>query len=142
MGQKEKCHQKQRKTTRKSRRANSRPNDARCKAVAVENADYLSLIGKTKSKVKRNQLIEYASREQINAIAECIDNVLRGIVPLSGKEINYLRRYKTPMRLVSNKRVPLKEKKSTLKQRGGFLTALLPIAASVLGPLLGRLFGG
>ncbi len=127
------------------RRRSARPadyEDARCKSTAVEHADYLSLIGKTKSKCKRAQLIEYASKEQINAIAECIDNVLRGIVPLNGNETKYLRKYKRAMRIVGDKKIPMKEKKRTLKQSGGFLSALIPIASAILGPLLGGIFGG
>ncbi len=94
-----------------------------------------------KNKRYRDLLLDIASKDQINAIAECIDNVLHGAVPLSGKDIARLKRYKGPMRNVCDHQVPVQIKKEILKQSGGFLSFLIPLALSVIGPLVKGLSG-
>ena len=106
---------------------------------AIVNTDYLSLIGKTKNKGKRAMLIDYANKEQIEAIAECIDNILQGNVPLTKKETTKLKKHKKAMRVVSDRHSPVKHKRNVLKQDGGFLSTLIPIAVSALGSLVSSL---
>ncbi len=108
---------------------------------AAKHIDYLSLLGKEKCKRRRDLLLDYASKEQIYAIAECIDNVLRGVVPLKQDQLRRLKKYKTPMRHVSDRRTPVVTKRETLKQKGGFLGALIPLAVSAIGSLIGGLTG-
>ena len=106
---------------------------------AMVHTDYLSLVGKTKSKGKRAMLIDYADRDQIEAIAECINNILQGNVPLTKRETTKLKRHKKAMRIVSDRRSPVKHKRNVLKQSGGFLSTLIPIAVSALGSLVSGL---
>lgn len=106
------------------------------KPKAYAHSDYLSLIGKTKNKGKRSMLIDYANKEQIEAIAECIDNILRGNVPLNKNEAKKLKKHKNTMRTVTDRHTPIRRKKDVLRQQGGFLSTLIPIAISALGSLV------
>ena len=77
----------------------------------------------------------------ITCLSECAKNILNGNVPLTGTQKTKLRSYKTGLRTLVKKSVPSRRKRIVL-QRGGFLGALLaPIAASVLGPIVGGLLG-
>ncbi len=71
---------------------------------------------------------------------ECIKNILNGNVPLDKAQLSQLRKYKTTLRSLANKCIAAKEKKRVLKQRGGFIATLLPIALSALGSLFGGIF--
>lgn len=101
-----------------------------------KHKDYLSLLAKSKSRKRRNALIELADRGEILAIAECIHNILRGNVRLPTACARRMRRHKNDMRMLAKKTGSIKSKKKLLKQRGGFLPAILPIAVSLLGSVL------
>ena len=81
----------------------------------VQQADYLSLLHRTKNKAKRSKLLELADKDQIDAISEVIENVLRGTIVLSQAQKQKLRRYKTCMRLLTEPRASLAKKKKQLK---------------------------
>lgn len=112
------------------------------RAKAVQHADYLSLLHRTKNKKKRNQLIEIASRDQIDAISEVIENILRGTLVLTQVQKEKLRRYKNCMRLLISKSIPLVKKRNQLHSySGGFLPALLGAAIPAIGSLISGLVG-
>lgn len=108
------------------------------KLKAAEHLDFLSLIGKSRSKKIRAKLLDIASKGQVDAILECIDNVHRRNVAVPAHKVQQLRRH---TRLVQNLKTPrtsLQRKKQLLAQSGGFLSSLIPIAIAALG----KLFGG
>lgn len=105
------------------------------KPWAYLHADYLSLLGKTKNKRKRIQLIDLANNEQIKAIQECAQNVLDGYVPLRKKDVRRLTKHKTILRRFNETKLSSEQRKQLLKQNGGFLNVLLPIATSLLSAL-------
>jgi len=105
------------------------------KPLAFTHADFLSLLGKTKNRIKRCQLIDMATSSQINSILECIQNILDRGLPLSKKDVNRLRKHKTIMRNVRHTKLNTNQRKELLKQKGGFLNALLPIATTFLSAL-------
>lgn len=108
---------------------------------AYKRRDFLNLLGKSKTKHRRNLLIELADRGELNAVCECIDNVLRGNVRLPRSKINKLNKYKKHLRLLTKKRLSNKKRKATLKQHGGFLSILLPTALSLLSTIAKPLLG-
>lgn len=67
-------------------------------------------------------------------------NVLQGNVKLKKQQMQNLKKHRNIMRLLSNKSVPTETKRSILKQRGGFLPALIPIAVSALTSIIPSLF--
>ena len=75
--------------------------------------------------------------EFMRCLCECALNVLKGTVPLTPAQKRRLLPYKTGLRTLIKKTVPL-YRKQAIVQKGGFLPALLaPVALSVLGGLFG-----
>lgn len=110
-------------------------------AKVVSNADYLSLLGRTRNKKKRQQLIDLADRDQIDSISEIVQNILSGVLVLTKVQHSRLKRYKTCMRRLVTRSTPLHQKKSELRTySGGFLPVLLSAAIPVIGQLLSGLF--
>ena len=105
---------------------------------AALHADYLSLLSRTNNKSKRQKLIELASREQIDALAEITNNILLGTLVLTQEQLRRLRKYKNSMRLLVNRSTPLVRKRKTL-QRGGLIGALLGPAIAAVSSLVSSL---
>ena len=107
--------------------------------LAHKHRNYLLLLSRTKNKNRRKHLIDAGETGEIKAVSECIDNVLRGNVHITEKQLNILRQYRGILRKLANSCHPVKKKKKILKQKGGFLRALLPMALNVAGELFGGL---
>lgn len=106
---------------------------------AVRNADYLSLLSRTNNKRKRQQLIDIANKDQIDAISEVIENILRGTLVLTQVQHNRLRRYKKCMRQLVARRTSLRQKKDYLQTySGGFIPFLLRLVAPLLGTIVSK----
>ena len=99
---------------------------------AFKEKEYLTLLSKTGSKKKRNVLLDLADKEQIGSICEIILNLLTGNLPVGEKEKRKLNKHKSTLRELSKKKLSLKKRKQILKQKGGFLSVLLPLAVSAL----------
>jgi hypothetical protein len=71
-----------------------------------------------------------------NDINECILNVLKGNIKLTGCSKRMLKKYKNVLRTLVDKSRPLSTKKRLIIQKGGFLlpllTAVLPTLASLI----------
>lgn len=89
---------------------------------------------------RRNKLVDAANSGEIHAVMECIRNILNGNVPLDKAQLKQMRKYKTTLRTLANNCLAVREKRRVLRQRGGFLASLLPIALSALGSLFGGIF--
>lgn len=103
---------------------------------AMQYRDYLSLLSKKSNKKRRNLLIDYAEKGEIIALQEIVQNLLSGNIPLNNKQKGNLKKHKSLLRKIV-KKCSLRKKKSLLKQQGGFLTSLLPIALNLIGGLFG-----
>ena len=75
----------------------------------------------------------------VDCLCECVDNMLRGNVPLTKLQKEKLKRNKAGLRALTKKSFSLKQKKAIL-QKVGFLGSLLAPIASVVAPLLSTLF--
>lgn len=85
------------------------------------------------SKSEKEQLLKAAKPEAVNAICDCVHNILRGNVPLTANEKKSLQSKKSILRKLANRKVKATERKKILVQHGsGFLN-------SILGPVLGAL---
>ena len=110
---------------------------------AVTHFDYLSLLAKNANKrSERKALVDLATKDQLLAIAECIENILTGNVTLSNAQLQKLKRHKQAMRLIVSRQLPVQQQKRHLIQSGGLLGSIIPIALSALAPLVRGLFGG
>ena len=85
------------------------------------------------SNLEKKQIIEAARSESVNAICDCIQNILLGNIEISPKEKRVLNVKKEVLRKLANRKTKSAERKKLLIQHGGgFLN-------SVLGPVLGAL---
>ncbi len=85
----------------------------------------------------RKILAKLATNEHLRGLQEASVNIIKNTVQLSEKDARICRRYRKPLRLLALKRYPAKNKRELI-QSGGFLAALLPVLASVLGGFLAQ----
>ena len=99
------------------------------------NAPYLHVLAKGSDK-QRQALIQGANKELITCLCECALNVLNGNIHLKPSEKKRLIKYKRYIRVLSDKKIGVQKKKKVLRQKGGFLGALLTPILGALGGLL------
>ena len=81
-------------------------------------------------------IIGAADHDLIKCLCECAQNILKGNVPMDKHHLKKLKRYRTDVRNLAQRRTAKHTKKKIL-QKGGFLPALLaPIALQVLTQIL------
>ena len=88
----------------------------------------------------RRVILKNASTDLMNALCEIALNVLKGTIPLSTKQYAQLRKKKSNVRLIADKRINItKKKKKLVNQKGnGFLIPLLAAAVPFLTNLFSR----
>jgi len=106
-------------------------------AKTYSRREYLTLLSNARSKQRRAAILNRAQKEDLRAITEIAHNLLRGRVLLTSKDHNKLKKHRTVLRKIANKRISDKSKKQTLVQKGGFLGTLIPIAISTLASIIG-----
>jgi hypothetical protein len=107
----------------------------------AKHGDVLSVLSKAPSPM-RKQMIQSASKEVIDTVCECCLNVLKGTVPLSPHQKKCLGKHRHVLRQMVQKKIPIRQKKKMLVQRGGILPLLLgPLLKGIAGTMLGGLFG-
>ena len=84
----------------------------------------------------RKAIVSNCDRELMH-ISECVLNVRNGNVRLSDCVARMLRKHRTVLRKVADRRVPLSGKKKLIVQRGGFL---LPLLGAVLPAIASLIF--
>lgn len=89
--------------------------------------------------VIRKAVIDKADSSLISCICECAQNILEGNIELQPKEKKSLTKHKKDLRQLIKKSVPIKQKRRII-QKGGFLSALLAPLASMVVPLVSKLF--
>jgi NAD dependent epimerase/dehydratase family enzyme len=85
---------------------------------------------------QRKQLVGFCSGEQLRAFEELALNIVKNTTPLSDDQIEVCRKWKKPLKQLAQRKHSIKAKRALL-QKGGFLGAILPILASVLGSVIG-----
>jgi len=80
----------------------------------------------------RKAIISNCERNIENCISDCVLNVLIGNIALTVCDTRKLRKYKSALRILFDKQIPLSGKKRLIVQRGVFL---LPLLAAVLPTL-------
>ena len=85
----------------------------------------------------RKAIISNCTKDLLNNISECVLNVLNGNIQLSNCAKRKLKKRKSNLRSLVDKRLPLTAKKRSILQRGGFL---LPLLIGVLPTLVSLLF--
>ena len=107
-----------------------------CSKRIRENYHLLATLCECKSKVRKAILAE-ADKDLVQSICECALNVLNGNVTISKQNMDKLKRYKSTLRLLVDKKCSVSRKHTAIKQKGGnFLLALLPAVVSTIASLI------
>jgi len=85
-------------------------------------------------KAKR-EYVKRCNRQFIDSVLECAKNVVKGNVPLTKAQMSKVRSRRQDLRALSVKKTSLTKNRKII-QKGGFLSALLAPALSVLAGLL------
>ena len=84
----------------------------------------------------RKPIVSNCNKDLLYSISEYVLNVLNGNIRVSDCAKRKLKRFKSSLRLLGNKRLALTSSKRVIIQRGGFLipllSAMLPTLASLL----------
>lgn len=105
----------------------------------LKQKHYLNLLAKSKNKSRRNALIDLATKSEINSVCECLLNALENNFEIPAFIKKGLKRKKRNVHATLIKSSSIKRKKHNLKQIGGFLTSLIPLAIQVASALLPKL---
>jgi hypothetical protein len=102
------------------------------------NSDFLRILATSKDKQKK-ALLKTCSDNNIKAISEIALNTLSGNIKLTKTKKDRLRRFKSALRTLAKKTVPLKKKRQIINQKGGALFPLLiPPVLSLLSSYAAR----
>ncbi len=96
---------------------------------------YVKVLINSAPKVDKMKLLKRMPPHVVNDIIEILYNVIRGNIKVNDKDFKVLRKFKKPLMRLVNIPVKNKRKQFVYKQKGGFIGALLPIVASLVGGL-------
>ena len=104
-----------------------------------ESQDLLKVLSHCKPKI-RNAILKNCENELIHIVCDCVYNVAKGNVPgLTQEKVNKLARHKINL-IKLTKKVPIKEKRKILIQKGGgFLPFLLPLVAPLIAKAVSKI---
>ena len=87
---------------------------------------------------QRNRLLKKIDKSCIDSIRDCCKHILLGQVSIKPAHKRRLRTYKSKLRAAANPRVGSSAVRKHL-QFGGSFQALIPVLASLLGPLVSKI---
>lgn len=99
------------------------------------NTPFLHLLARSSLK-KRKNLLKQATKEELASLFEICLNIIRGNIPVQGKDYKRLKRQKQLIRRLADKKVSVTQKKKLINQKGGFIGSLAAIALPILSQLL------
>ena len=104
-----------------------------------QSQDLLKVPSHCKPKIK-NAILKNCENDLIHIICDCVYNVVKGNVPgLTQQKVNKLARHKSSLIKLTQK-VPIKEKRKILVQKGGrFLPFLLPLVAPLIAEAVSKI---
>lgn len=85
---------------------------------------------------QRRLILQSVSDDLILALCEMALNILYGTIPLSRQQYQKLKRRKSDIKLVVNKKIGIAAKKRVFNQSGGLLLLLLSIAVPFISSLI------
>ena len=84
---------------------------------------------------ERRALVQNLNTKHMRGLTEVAVNIVKNTVPLPLPQQQACHKWRKSLRMLALKRYPTKKKKVIL-QKGGFLGAILPVIATVLGAAL------
>jgi hypothetical protein len=127
-------------TTTKPRNKRIKKGKAKSKVSTdvKKNAVLLKLLANGK-KSTRKDILNVSGPSLTRAICECTKNVLSGRVYCTPSQIRKMRRHVKILRTITEKEVPIVKRKELIKQKGGFLPAVLAPLITIIGSLAAAL---
>lgn len=101
-------------------------------SLVIKQLPFLELLTKV-NKNSRSKILKYCDLKLIEAIVECVFNVLKNNVQLKQKRVKRLTKYKNVLRKLASPKREVKSKQKLIIQSGG---SFLPI---VLEPIVSYL---
>jgi hypothetical protein len=97
---------------------------------------FIKILIKAKDNVDKTELLREFPDFVTNDIVEILYNIIMGNISLQSKEHKRLSLYQKPLLRLMN--LPNKEKRQKFiyKQKGGFIGAILPVVASLIGGII------
>lgn len=126
-------------STRKAKRGKKLSLTGKVSADVKRNALLLKILARAKN-ATRKEILQTGDASLTKAICECAKNVLSGRVPSSARQVSKMRRHMKILRTITEKKVPLSRRRDLMKQKGGFLPALMAPLLPILARLVGTLF--
>ena len=110
--------------------------------ASVEKAKNTLILLANSTPAAAKKIIENANRDVIKAISELSLNTLNGVIKLTPSQKLKLKRYKTVMRKISQKRIKIGDRKKLLQRGRGLVPILLRYALPlVLKGVASTVFG-
>lgn len=107
----------------------------------LRNHSLLKLLLKATPK-QRRVILQAATDEFILCLCELALNVLHGNIPLTQQQHQKLKRKRTEIKFVADKKVGVKRKRRLINQQGGFLLPLLSVAVPFITSLINNVWDG
>ncbi len=104
------------------------------KSTIDREKDMLMALAHCKLKI-RKAILSNADRQLVDAICQCVYNMLSGNIELSPTQKTALIKYRHAMRKLVEKS-SLKQKKKILVQNGGFLQFLIPAVITGISSII------
>ena len=98
---------------------------------------YIKILCNSKKNLNKLDLLQDYPPYVINDITEILFNIITGKLKICNKDAKHLKKYKKPLLQLVNTPKQSREK-FIYKQKGGFIGAVLPIIASLIGGLVGN----
>ena len=98
--------------------------------------DFLNLLAQSKTPKRRRLLIEWAGKNDLDALSEISLNTLKGNIKLNPSSYKKMQKYKKVLRTLASKKASVNKRKKIVKQHGGFLPFLIPAALSVVSSIV------
>ena len=84
-------------------------------------------------KEMRDAVIKAMTRSQLRGLDEAVHAALNTDIPIDSKDLKRLKKHRKPLRdFHANRNNPSNQKK-IIKQKGGFMSVLIPVLTSILG---------
>ncbi len=104
--------------------------------LVKKHSAFFKLLLTTTSKLQRKALVDSITNDQLRALTEITLNLLRGVIPISPAHKHNLRKYKSVITLIGDKKICLKRKKTSLCRQSGVVVLLLKSIEPALNSVL------
>lgn len=99
---------------------------------------FIKILLKSSPRINKGKLLKRFPDFVADDLVNVIFNIVMGNIPTSKAQIKSLKRHKKSLLHLINQQNKKKQRHFIYKQKGGFLTALLPVIASLIGGIVGN----